>query len=66
MQNYLKSTLKNLQNTLFLNTPNGFLFLDQAIWRMQKKGKTTPNEGGMVPGYLAPYSWLQKKRELSE
>jgi hypothetical protein len=51
-----KSTLKNLQNTLFLNTPNGFLFLDQAIWRMQKKGKTTPNEGGMVPEYLAPYS----------
>jgi hypothetical protein len=36
MQNYLKSTLKNFQNPLFLDIPNGFLFLDQAIWRMQK------------------------------
>jgi hypothetical protein len=32
MQNYLRRTLKNLQNPLFLETPNGFLFLDQAIW----------------------------------
>jgi hypothetical protein len=31
MQNYLKSTLKNFQNPLFLDIPNGFLFLDQAI-----------------------------------
>jgi hypothetical protein len=37
MQNDLKTTLKNFQNPLFLDIPNGFLFLDQAIWRMQKK-----------------------------
>jgi hypothetical protein len=72
MQNFFKKSLKNLQNTLFLNTPkwlsisgprhylahakkrkkapkktlqirlmsqNGFLFLDQANWRMPKSGK---------------------------
>jgi hypothetical protein len=45
MQNYLKSTLKNIQKTLFLNASK-WLF---SIWRMQKKkGKTTPNQGGMV------------------
>jgi hypothetical protein len=30
---------KKLTNPLFLDIPNGFSFLDQAIWRMQKKGK---------------------------
>jgi hypothetical protein len=52
MQNNLKSTLKNFQNPLFLDIPNGFVFLDQTNWRMQKKGKTTPNQGGLVPGHL--------------
>jgi hypothetical protein len=37
MQNYLKSTLKNFQNPLFLDIPIGFLFLDQAIWRNTKQ-----------------------------
>jgi hypothetical protein len=37
MQNNLKSTLKNFQNPLFLDIPNGFVFLDQTNWRMQKK-----------------------------
>ena len=33
---------------------DGFLFLDQTIWRMQKKkGQTTPNQGELVPGHLA-------------
>jgi hypothetical protein len=39
MQNYLKSTLKNFQNPLFLDIPNGFVFLDQTNWRKQKKSK---------------------------
>jgi hypothetical protein len=38
MQNNLKSTLKNFQNPL-LDIPNGFVFLDQTNWRMQKKRK---------------------------
>jgi hypothetical protein len=37
MQNYLKSTLKNIQKTLFLNASK-WLF---SIWRMQKKRKNT-------------------------
>jgi hypothetical protein len=56
MQNYLKSTLKNLQNPLFLDIPNDFSFLDQAIWRMQEKGKTTPNQRGI-------FGALQNKTE---
>jgi hypothetical protein len=40
-QNYLKSTLKNFQNSLFLDIPNGFLFLDQAIWRLKKNNTKT-------------------------
>jgi hypothetical protein len=35
---------------------NGFLFLDQAIWCMQKKGKTTPNQRGI-------FGALQNKAE---
>jgi hypothetical protein len=33
---------------VLLHTPKWLLFLDQAIWRMQKKKrKTTPNQRGI-------------------
>jgi hypothetical protein len=54
MQNYLKSTPKNLQNTLFLNTPKWLFIFEPSHLAYAKKGKTTSNQRGMVPGYLTP------------
>jgi hypothetical protein len=51
MQNYLKSTLKNIQKTLFLNASK-WLF---SIWRMQKKKE---KQHQIKEGC---YSWLEKK-----
>jgi hypothetical protein len=30
---------------------------------MQKKGKITPNQSGIVPGYLAPYKTKQNPKD---
>jgi hypothetical protein len=54
MQNYHKSTPKNLQNTLLLNTPKWLFISGPSHLAHAKKGKTAPNQGGMVPGYLTP------------
>jgi hypothetical protein len=47
--------MKNLQNTLFLNTPKWLcIFWIKPFDACKKKGKRIQNQGGMVPGYLAP------------
>jgi hypothetical protein len=55
MQNYLKSTPKNFQDTLFLNTPKWLFIFGPSHLAHAKKGKTIPNQRRMVPGYLTPY-----------
>jgi hypothetical protein len=55
MQNYLNSTPKNFQNTLFLNTPKWLFISGPSHLAHAKKGKTILNQRGMVPGYLTPY-----------
>jgi hypothetical protein len=52
MQNYLKSALKNLQNTYVFKHPKIAFYFWTKPFGTWKKGKTTPNQGGMVPGYL--------------
>jgi hypothetical protein len=45
---------KNLQNTLFLKIPKWLSISEPSdLAHAKKKGKTTPNQGGMVRGYLA-------------
>jgi hypothetical protein len=54
LQNYLKSTPKNLQNTLLLNTPKWLFISGPSHLAHAKKGKTATNQSGMIPGYLTP------------
>jgi hypothetical protein len=54
MQNYFMGTLKNLQNTSFLNIPKS-LFISGPSHLAHAKKRKTPNQGGMVSGYLASF-----------
>ena len=48
MQNYLTSTLKNLQHTMFLDTPKClFTSGPEHLAHAKKKRKTTPNQRGI-------------------